>query len=431
MIFRSAKRCIACVLAVSAALASVAGCSSSPPAAPASSGKSYAFWPLPPDEPRIQFLGAFNSSEDVSPTRTSDLEKIVFGSDAVRPAFVNKPYGVAIKDGRIYICDIRAKAVVVMDLAKKQTRLIGVNGAGRLERPVAIAVADDDRLYVADGIHQAILVYDRDERLQFSYSIPKLKPGGIACAGKRLYVSDLERQAVLMIDRETGKEIGVIGSVGDEDGQFRLPIGVSTDTAGNVYVVDMMRCRVQKFTADGAFLATMGEPGDHAGGFARPKHLAVDRDGIVYVVDAGFQNVQMFNDKFQLLMHFGAAGDFPGAMNLPVGIAVSDTGLEYFRDRLHPGFAAKRLIVVANQFGDGKIGVYALGDRRPEFSVADLNSHASPVSTGVAEPTPEMLKFQNIGGVEPGPEDAVPERSAEEPAPPKGTPATPPRPVKQ
>ncbi|MEK6704030.1 MAG: hypothetical protein AABZ53_17370 [Planctomycetota bacterium] len=216
--------------------------------------------------------------------------------------------------------------------------------------------------------------------------------------------------------------------MGDEDGQFRLPIGVSTDKAGNVYVADMMRCKVQKFSPEGTFLAAVGEQGDHAGGFARPKHLAVDSEGVIYVVDSGFQNVQMFNAGFQLLMHFGAFGEFPGAMNLPVGIAVTDTGLEHFQDRLYPGFAAKRLIVVANQFGDQKISVYALGERRSNYSLADFAASAAAIETGVGIPSAEALKFQNIGGVEPGQEGAPVDASKEpQSAPVKPDPAAPPQ----
>ena len=399
---------IASILACS--LLSVSGCSSGPStAAKTTTTEKFAFWPTAPDEPRIQFLGAFNSSEDVSPTKSSGLEKIVFGADAVRPAFVNKPYGVAIRDGKIYVCDIRSKALVVMDLAKKQTRLVGISGSTRLERPVAVAVSDDSQIYVADGIHGAVLVFDSRERFVRSIVISKLKPSSVAVHGERLYITDMGRQQVLVVNRNTGAELGEIGSVGDEDGQFRLPIGVSTDSVGNVYVADMMRCRVQKFTANGKFLATVGELGDHAGGFARPKHLAIDNDGIMYVVDSGFQNVQMFNDEFKLLMHFGAAGEFPGAMNLPVGVAVTDSGIEYFKDRLHPGFVAKRLIVVANQFGDNKIAVYALGERRANYSIADLAASSATITSGVGPPSAESLKFQNIGGVEPGADGTVPE----------------------
>ena len=401
-----AIRTAAATLVAIACLFSIVGCGSGPAKVAANPSTKYAFWPLAPDEPRIQFLGAFNSSEDIAPTKASGLEQVVFGKEAVKPAYVNKPYGIASRDGKIYICDIRAKALVVMDLAKKQTRLIGTTGQSRLERPIAVAAAPDGQLYVADGIHAAIVVYDKNERFSRFIPIPKLKPASIAINGNRLYVVDMGRQSVLVLDVATGKQIGEFGSVGDEDGQFRLPVGVSIDTPGNIYVSDMMRCKVQKFSADGKYIGSVGEQGDHAGGFARPKQLAVDEEGIIYVVDAAFQNVQMFNKEMKLLMHFGAAGEFPGAMNLPVGIAVTESGIKYFADRVHPGFAVKRLVIVANQFGDSKISVYALGERRADYSLADLSAAAAKVETGTGVPSAESLKFQNIGGVEPGAEAA-------------------------
>lgn len=405
---------IATVLIASSLLVTLSGCASSStqdtrPATGSAkpvTGK-YAFWPQAPDEPRIQFVGSFNSSEDISPTESSNLERIVFGKDSVRAAYVNKPYGVASKDGRIYVCDIRAKALVVLDIAKKQTRLVGISGTNRLERPVCVALGDDGSAYVADSVQGAVFVYDKNERFARSIAVPKFKPSSMAYGGGRLYVSDIGRQQVLILDAQSGKELGAIGSVGDLDGQFRLPVGVSLDASGNLYVSDMMQCRVQKFAPDGKFLGSFGEQGDHAGGFARPKHLAVDSEGIVYVVDAGFQNIQMFNGDFDLLMHFGASGSFPGAMNLPVGVAVTDSGLEYFKDRIHPGFKIRRLIIVANQFGDSKISVYALGDRRAEYSLADISASAAKVGSGVTVPSAETLKFQNVGGVEPGVEPGV------------------------
>lgn len=413
---------LVCVAAIAGLGVGLVGCGSAPKSnKPQAAAGTYSFWPPAPVEPRIQFVGTFDSSEDISPVKTSDLERVVFGADAAKPAEVQKPYGVAIRDGKIYVCDIRAKAVVVLDFAKKQTRLVGTTGANRLDRPVAVTVADDGTIYVCDGVQQAIFVFGKDERFSMALPISGLKPAGIAVFGDRLYVSDIKRQAVVVLNRTTGKEIRTIGTVGDEDGQFRLPLGVSVDKSGNLYVVDMMRCRVQKFDSEGTFVSGYGEAGDHVGGFARPKQIAVDSEGIIYIVDSAFQNVQMFNNKFELLMFFGAAGNFPGSMSLPVGVAVTDTGLQYFQDRIHPGFKIKRLIVVANQFGGNKIGVYALGDRKSSYALEDLRKSGNTIAEGVGVPTDEQLKFQNIGGEAPPDAGNEPAPSLEEPASGGGT----------
>jgi DNA-binding beta-propeller fold protein YncE len=344
----------------------------------------------------MQFVRAINSSADVSPIKSSALADIVFGKETSNQADINKPYGVAIKDGKIYVCDIRNAALIVFDIPRKQTRIVGVTGANRLDHPVAVAVADDDTLYVADNQRGAVVVFDANERYQQLIGFPGFEPAGLAVYGDRLYATDIKGQVVHVFNRVTGEQITSIGGVGDDDGQFRLPLGIATGPDGSVYVMDMMRCRLQKFSPEGEFLAATGQPGDVAGTFARPKHIAVDEDGIIYVVDAAFQNVQMFDDQFRLLMSFGAAGTFPGAMNLPAGIAVSKNLTNMGPDAIHPGFEAKRLVVVANQFGNSKVSVYAMGYLRDGYTAADLAKSSIAVSAGVGV-SEEALRLQQQG----------------------------------
>ncbi len=424
---------VAAGLACAALLSAAPGCASSGQG----SGKvqvaqQYAFWPQFPDEPRIQFLRSFGGSEDVAPAQDDTFEKLMLGSNVKTSENIQKPYGVAMRGGRIYVCDIRHNCITVLDLAKKETRLVGVTGINALKHPVDVTLADDGTMYVADTDRGAIFVFDASERFSRVIGHEKFKPVSLAVHGDRLYACDLTAQRVEIFDRNSGDPIGTFGKPGDEDGDFRVPLGIATDAKGDVYVVDMMRCRVQKFSPDGTFISGVGKLGDYAGSFARPKQLAVDSEGILYVVDAAFQNVQMFDDQYQLLMSFGAAGAFPGAMDLPVGIAVSNEGIELFHDEIYPGFNAKRLIVVTNQFGPNKVSVYALGERNPAVSLKQLAAAASQVGTGTDARSPEHVKFQNVGTDEPTPGEgdagAAPGQPAPPPAPAAGaTPAPKPK----
>lgn len=395
-------------------------CSSSPTTGTAGSpetGKPYSFWPQPPTEPHIQFLRSFSGSEDVSPTQTSTLERLVLGSEkAADIQAIQKPYGVAMKNGVIYVCDIRGNCVTALDLKNKQTRLIGTSGLTNVANPADVEVADDGTIYIADSQRGAVLVYDKQERYRESFGHQGLKPVAVAVHGERLYVCDMAAHDVEIWDRTTGKSIGVIGSMGDDDGQFRLPLGVATDSKGNVYVMDMMRCRCQKFDADGKFISAKGQLGDQAGTFARPKQMAVDSEGIQYIVDANFQNVQMYDDQDRMLMEFGAAGKFAGSMDLPAGICVSDEGLEYFRDYIHPGFEAKRLILVTNQFGPNKVSVYALGARRESYPIAALSKNAATTTVEV-NLTPERNRLQSVGAEAPAEGDQAGDSSGDDSAP--------------
>lgn len=412
-----------------AACLGMAGCNSSPPpsAGPAKASGTYAFWPPFPDEPHIQFLRSFSTSADVGDVKESGLDRLVFGKESSDEQGVKKPYGVEMRDGLIYVCDMRGSSLVVLDLKKKQTRLVGVTGANSLKHPVDVAVADDGTIYVADNKRAVIVVFDKDEKFSTVFGRKDMMPVALAVHSDRLYVCDMTGHSVEILDRQTGKTIGVIGKVGDGDGEFRLPLGVATDTKGNVYVVDLMRCRVQKFSPDGAYLAGVGTTGDYPGAFVRPKHISVDAAGNLYVVDAAFQNVQMFDDKLQLLMAFGAAGGFPGAMDLPVGVCTSEEGIELFAGDLNPGFDAKRLVIVTNQFGPAKVSVYAMGERRPSYSLQDMASSSAKVTSGLGA-RPDILKLQNIGTEEPpAPEGAQGEPPAA-PAPGATPPPTPKQP---
>ena len=380
------------------------GCASSPtvPRPASAASGTFAFWPSFPDDPRIQFVRSIASSEDLAPPKENALEKIIFGKHVGDSEFISKPYGAAMRDGKLYVCDLRGACLTVLDLQKKQTRLVGVSGSMPLKRPVAVAAADDGELYVADSERGTILVYDSQERYSRAIGHPKLKPAGLAVYQDRLYVTDMASQLVDVYDRRTGNQTGTIGSVGDEDGQFRLPLGIAVDTKGDVYVADMMRCRVQKFSPDGKFISGFGSLGDFAGAFVRPKHIAVDSDGIVYVVDAAFQNVQMFDDKYHLLMHFGSAGDFPGSMNLPAGICVTDDSLDLMQGLIHPGFKAKRLVIVTNQFSNSKVSLYAMGGLREGHSAKELAASALKVPSGMGEGAKNLLQAP-VPGSEEGP----------------------------
>lgn len=394
----TSKSLVRASLALLMLVPTITGCAAGPEKKVAKPAQNvYAFWPQAPEAPHVQFVRSFEGSDDVVQAKESTLDKLVFGPQSKGKALINKPYGVAMKNGKIYTCDIRNNCVAVLDLAKKQTRLMGISGLHALKRPVSVAVSDDGMIYVADNDIGGIFVFDASEKYVSSFSTTKMKPAAVAVCGDRVYASDMTTQVVQVFDRKTGKSTGTIGSVGDSDGQFRLPLGIATDRDGNVYVADMMRCCIQKFSAEGSFVWSMGQLGDYAGSFARPKHITVDSEGILYVVDAAFQNVQMFDKDKRLLMHFGSAGGHPGAMNLPAGICVSDDSMPFVESELHPGFKGKRVLVVSNQFGTEKVSMYALGELKPGYTAEQLAAVSAPVPTGVGEPSKERLRLQSPG----------------------------------
>lgn len=397
-----------------AATALLSGCSSSPKATKPTPGNSrlYAFWPPPPSEPKVQFLRSLNSSTDISGKEQSGFDKLVFGDEKASAADINKPYGIASYHGRIYVCDIRNNALMAMDLTKQQTRLLGTTGQYKLVQPVDVDIAPDGMIYVADS-RNGVVVFDANERYAGTFAREKFEPIGVAVHGDRIYVCNRPAQVVEVLDRASGKLLSTIGTVGDEDGQFRLPLGIAVDGEGNVHVVDFMRCRLQKFSPDGKFLVGVGASSDTAGNFVKPKHITIDRAGNIYVVDAAFQNVQVFNKDYQLLTSFGGGGAFQGAMNLPAGITVFDGDGNLFGRYLHPFFQAPEIVLVTNQFGNAKVAAYGVGGLTSGHTGQELAASLIPVPVDTPgekpnplsgldqQPLPEQLPPPDAGGAAP------------------------------
>lgn len=343
----------------------------------------FSFWPPFPAEPHVQFITSYQFSEDIEP-EPSGLDRAIFGEQRqVLP--INKPYGVEMRDGRIYVCDTRNQAVIVLDIPGQETRLMGTTGAARLASPTDVAIADDGTIYVSDAARNAIFVFDAHERHIRSFGEPGFEPTGLDVFGDELYVADFGANNVQVRDRHTGAIKRIIGEMGTEPGQFLRPLGIAVDSAGNVLVTDVYACRVTRFSPEGELLSSFGETGNTLGNFVRPKHIAVDDEGVAYVVDATFMNIQMFNEQDELLMFFGANGTHPGAMYLPAGVAINRDSLRYFESALHPAFLATHLIVVTNQFGPNKVAIYALGGLKPGFTPQDVAVSAAEVNSGMAE----------------------------------------------
>lgn len=343
-----------------------------------------AFWPPYPDKPRIQFLTSFNKSSDIAPPRTS-FEQLIYGKEPEEIQAINKPYGIAFWHGRIYVCDLRKDCVTILDLRKKQTLVMGHSGGDNLVNPTDIAIADDGWKYVCDSMRGLISVYDADDHFVTSFGHKDLKPVGVAVWHDLLYVCDFKAQVVDVYDRHTGKLLRTVGTPGNKPGEFIRPLGIATDKDGNVYVTDVLTCRLQKFDRNGNYVEGFGTVSAKAGGFVRPKQVAVDSSGIIYVVDAAFSNVQLFDQQGRLLTFFGSAGTHPGAMYLPAGITVSDHGLDLFAKYVHPDFQAERLIFVTNQFGPNKIAVYAFGHLKPGKTIADIANTKGFVPEGTSK----------------------------------------------
>jgi len=138
---------------------------------------------------------------------------------------------------------------------------------------------------------------------------------------------------VSVIEGKSGRLLAAWGA-----NEFIMPHGLSLDREDNVWLTDVGRHQVFKFSPDGKkLLLTLGErgvPGADRAHFNLPTDVAVLADGSFYVSD-GYKNTRVvkFTAEGKYDFEWGGKGAGPGQFNLPHGVAVDATGRVIVCDR--------------------------------------------------------------------------------------------------
>jgi sugar lactone lactonase YvrE len=337
-------------------------------AAPVRKKEPPVFFPAAPEFPRIQYLISFSGLRDIE--EQSAFNRFVVGEK--QDLKVDKPYGVAIYDGKIYVCDTNA-TVAVFDLKRKKFETLqGAVGPGKLSEPLNISIDADGTKYVTDPVRGQIVVFDRNDDYVKAYGTPGAwRPVDAVPFGDRLYVADMGNGVVKVFDLQGGAAVKTIGDKGEPSERLDRPTNLAFDPEGYLYVTDVGRFQVVKFDRDGHFKGAIGQLGDNLGHFARPKGIAIDRERRLYAVDASFNNVQIFNKDGRLLMFFGENGNQRGGFLLPAKVAIDYDNLQYFERYVQADFQPEYLVLVTSQFGDRRVSVLAYGKEKGKFYPTD------------------------------------------------------------
>jgi tripartite motif-containing protein 71 len=96
------------------------------------------------------------------------------------------------------------------------------------------------------------------------------------------------------------------------------PVGVGTDSAGNVYVANSMAGKIEKFSPSGTYLAKFGSYGYGTGQLAEPVAVDVDPSGNVWVAD----------NRAHRIVEFSSTGTFLRQVSTPERpLAIATDGL--------------------------------------------------------------------------------------------------------
>lgn len=316
----------------------------------------YVIFPPPPDTAKIQFLTKFSNSIDVIGEKSS-LMKYVAGEDKGDP--IIKPYGVRIYKGKIYICDTILGGLIIIDLEERTFKYFQPKGFGTIKKPINLDIDDEGNIYVADSERREVIVFTDDLKYKGKMgNADELKPTDVFYYNGELYVSNILQHRIDIFSTETLELLRSLPDYEYEDpGFLNSPTNlfIKDDT---LYVSDFGAFKIKIYDLRGKFITSIGSYGRGTGQFVRPKGVAVDNDHNIYVVDSGFENVQIFNREGKLLMFFGGTYQGPGNMWLPAKIYIDYDNTKYFEDFVAPGYKLKYLLLVTNQYGPDKIGIY-------------------------------------------------------------------------
>jgi hypothetical protein len=196
---------------ISAALLGIvltlAGCASAP-----KKKEPTIFFPPAPELPRLQYLTSFSGLKDVE--KQSSFNKFVVGEK--QNLRLDKPYGVAIYDGKIYVCDTN-QTVVILDLKRKAYSALpdALKGPGKLSQPVNISIDPDGTKYVSDPERGQVVVFDKNDAYIKAYGIPgDWRPVDAVSFGDRLYVADISKGLIKVFSKASGEIVKTIGDKG-------------------------------------------------------------------------------------------------------------------------------------------------------------------------------------------------------------------------
>ncbi len=203
--------------------------------------------------------------------------------------------------------------------------------AGELQRPVSDALDSSGDLWVSDWMGDRILKFSPTGALLGEYgsegsgSGQFLRPWGIAVNQKtgNVYVSDYSNNRIEEFSSSgafvkamgwgvsNGKAEYEIctkecnaGLAGSGAGELNALEGVSIDSSGNIWAVNMGNDRVEEFNEEGGYLRQFGSAGTGAGQFGEPMDVAF-AGGNVYVTDQKNDRIAEFSSTGTFIEAFG------------------------------------------------------------------------------------------------------------------------------
>ena len=298
------------------------------------------------DNPRNSFFVTDSVTNYVYKLTTSGVLQTSWNSNGTTNGQFSHLQGIAVNStGYVYVVDQGRHQVGIFGNNGNFVKYFRLAQPGNFTVPFGVAVDSQGFVYVdnantdlSDKFSGNITKYTKNGALVASWGGANqggtlFIPQGLAVDNSsNIYVVDGLAERVQKFNTVNENLLLTWGSQGTVPGKLSNPIGVAVDSQANVFISDPSNLNIQKFSGNtGSYIATLSY--QRTGRFSTPYGMSLDGLGSIYVADSGNDRVQKFNAStgaFQLA--WGMPGNLNGQFNGPTGVTIDHNGKIYVTD---------------------------------------------------------------------------------------------------
>ncbi len=279
-------------------------------------------------------IGAFVAGAIAASPFVGTLDQ-AFERRGERP--MRMPSDVAVvASGRVYVADGMHDRVLVFESDGAFAGEIGAGEDQNLKHPSGLGADTADRVWIADVGNHRLVCVDGDGAtveivvppLAGDGAPPELTDVALSRDGRWLWCVDNHAHRLLRLERANGVWAS-FGRSGSALGQLQYPYMLAVAASGDVFLSDVINARIAGFDAEGRPFRSIGAYGVTLGSLYRPKGVAVDADGRVWVSDSVTGVIQVFRGNGAFLDVLRDASDGPMRFAQPNGLAFDADGALY------------------------------------------------------------------------------------------------------
>lgn len=251
-------------------------------------------------------------------------------SQQVIKADFEQPTAIAVdQQDRLWVVDGGNSRIAVLNAAGQWLFNVAQGDQG-LNLPMDIAIAGE-RVAVADSGNKRLLLFDlQGKPLQAIVPtwIPQAKreylpsrPVAVFIQNDTLYWSDQANHQICYQDLSAadGSKAQCFGQRGETEEDFQYPFQFASDSAGYLHVVDVINARIKVLHRTGKVFSQISRFGVNADELFRPNGIAIDDQDVVYIADNYYGTISMFQHGHFIGKLKNQQGN-PLQFNSPVGL---------------------------------------------------------------------------------------------------------------